>query len=231
VTKGARHDPNVGLEDSYKVLKPVFFRILWGLAQQGYVSDAGQGMDLIHDFFTEAWPGIAERYDPSLATLKVYAAAAFARFARPRLVREARWRRMLADDEARMQASDFDPAFELDMKRVRSAVSHLDPEDQNVLAVRFGQDSGSERRLAEAAGMSRYKYREKIAAALARFVAALGDRGSMAPEDFDIVLLIFGAGMSAEQVSVELSLPVEQIRAARRRVLRNLGIASTEVSK
>ena len=193
------------------------------------MSDAGQGMDLIHDFFAEAWLGLAQRYDPSIASLKVYAAAAFARFARPRLVREARWLRMLGDEEVDIESSD-DPGSAIDRERVRSAISRLDAEDRKILAARFGSSPISERRLARDGGLSRYKYRERLAAALARFVASLGDAGAMEPGDFNITRLIFGAGQSVEKVAAELSMSATQVRTARRRILRTLGIAAKEAS-
>lgn len=228
-----REDSSTDWTSAYETLKPVFFRVLWRLAQQGYVSDAGQGMDLIHDFFAEAWPGLAKRYDASIASLKVYSAAAFARFARPRLVREVRWRQMLGHDEIDeipVQASSYDLNLSIDWDRVRSAVAQLDSGDRRVLAARFGSDSISERQLARDAGTTRYRYREKVATALARFAAVLGDPGAMESEDFNIVRLIFGAGQSIDQVAVELSLSAREIRAARRRILRTLAIAAMEVS-
>jgi DNA-directed RNA polymerase specialized sigma24 family protein len=211
---------------SYAALRPVFFRIMWRLAQQGYVSDAGQGLDLIHDFFLDEWRGVSERFNPSLGTLKMYAAAAFERFARRRLVREARWIRMLDQDlvdEAADQSSKNDIGLALDIEHVRGVLNQLSSEDREILVARFASEPISERQLAREAGVSRYKFRERLAAALARFAASLGDAPSIEPEDFRIARMIFGEGLSISDVSAELSLLPAQVRLARRRLLRALG--------
>jgi DNA-directed RNA polymerase specialized sigma24 family protein len=216
-------------EDAYATLTPVLLAVLRRLARQGYISGVGQAMDYIHDFFTEAWPGIAERYDAARGPLKVYAAAAFARFARPRLVREARWNRALVEDSPEfVSPSDFGESVDAD--RVRRAFSKLDARDRELLAARFGPEHVSERLLAKQVGMTRYKFREAVATALARFSATLGERGVLDEFDSHVARLLFVEEHSIGAAAAELSCTESQVRAARRRILRALGKTSREAS-
>lgn len=190
--------------------------------------NAGQGLDFVHDFFVEAWPGIAERYDPSRGLLTAYAAGAFARFARPRLVREARQRALLSGDVALSASTDPDVAVRVDSDRVRAAMHDLTPPDQAILFERFRSPGVSERALARQAGMTRYKFRERVSIALARLAVALGERGVLSASDFAVARLLFAEEHSVAATAAELSLTEPQVRAARRRIIGTLAAASAE---
>ena len=63
-TDGSNHS----LSDAgpaYEKYKPLLFSALAHLARQGYVAPASDGLDLVHDFFLEAWAGL-ERSDTTL---------------------------------------------------------------------------------------------------------------------------------------------------------------------
>src|SRR5688572_4101425 len=63
----------------------LLWRMLGVLARRGYVVPPGDARDLIHDFYLDAWPGLTQRFDPTLGTFATYVAAAFYRFARRRI--------------------------------------------------------------------------------------------------------------------------------------------------
>ena len=81
--------------EDYEKYRPLLFSALARLAQQGYLAPPSEGLDLIHDFFIEAWSGLKQRFEPSKGNFSTYMFAAFARFARPRIVRSMRWRQNL----------------------------------------------------------------------------------------------------------------------------------------
>src|SRR4051794_27876736 len=72
---------------SYRTLQPLFYGALARLAAQGFAVPPADALDLIHDFFLEAWPGITARYDPAQGRKEPYVYRAFIRFARPRIIR------------------------------------------------------------------------------------------------------------------------------------------------
>ena len=228
-SRKSESDKTGGLEHAYDLLRPVLFAVLRRLARQGYLMNAAQGLDFVHDFFLEAWPGIANRYDPSRGSLTAYAAAAFARFVRPRLVMEARWRAVLSDDDvASLTSADADVAVGVDVDRVRAAMNELDASDRTVLLARFRSPKVSERTLAREAGMTRYKFRECVSIALTRLAVALGERGVLSESDFQAARLLLVEGRSVAATAAELSLTEPQVRSARRRIIKTLAKASLE---
>ena len=79
----ARHVPT--FEQAYSQLMPLFFGALGRLARQGFVVSPADGMDLIHDFFAEAWGGLVAHYDPNKGSFEGYAYVGFVQFSRPRI--------------------------------------------------------------------------------------------------------------------------------------------------
>jgi RNA polymerase sigma factor (sigma-70 family) len=216
---------------AYERLQPVLFAVLRRLARQGYLASASQGLDSVHDFFVEAWPGINERYDPAKGSLEGYVAVAFTRFVRPRLVSEARWRASLGLQRDVAAASSAAGDLEsIDLDRVRQALQELDPADRDLLWTRFGASRVSERRLAAQLGTTRYKVRERVAVAVARLAGALGERGVLSEPDFRVARLLFIEGRSVAGTAAALSLSEPQVRAAQRRVVAILGRASVEAT-
>jgi DNA-directed RNA polymerase specialized sigma24 family protein len=220
------------LAEAYERLRPVLFGVLRRLVRQGYVASVGQGLDFVHDFFVEAWPGITERFDPAQGSLEAYVAGAFARFVRPRLVREARWAAALEVDPVGWGGpiAESDPARAIDIARVRQALAALDASDRTLLLARFGQVPISERVLAARLSTTRHRVREQLALALARLAVVLGERGVLPEPDFRVARLLFIDECSIPAAAARLSLTEPQVRAARRRLLTALGRASVEVA-
>src|SRR5882724_6541181 len=83
------------LGQAYGHLTPIFFGALGRLARQGFVVSPADSMDLIHDFFVDAWPALNDHFDPNKGSFDGYAYGAFVRFARPRIIRLQRWQHSL----------------------------------------------------------------------------------------------------------------------------------------
>jgi len=206
-------------DDAHVRLAPLLLAVLRRLAREGFVHDVEQGMDLIHDFFIEAWPGVQRAYDPARGDLAPYATRAFANFARPRLVREARWREMLGDDAAVEPGIADDSEGAIDRARVREALASLPPEERALVLARFGDEPQSERVLARRAGVTRYRVREQLAVALARFSAALGESAILGRRELAVARALFQQGLSISGAATALGLTEAQVRIARRSLL------------
>ena len=171
------------LEEAYKRYRPVLLSVLGKLGRVGYVVPLTDGLELVHDFFLEAWPGLQERYNPSQGSFSTYMLGAFVRFARPRIIRTMRWRSTLqpVDEIVRRlgTAALLRPPSEEahDLAIVRKALQGLPSFDRRVLEARIGSGL-SERETARRFGMSRYRLRKASIEALGRLAVAIDEKGS-----------------------------------------------------
>jgi hypothetical protein len=184
--------------------------------------DAIQGIDLVHDFFVEVWPAVERNYRADRGSLRGYAIRAFVHFARPRLIREARWVQSLTADPAPAMAAAGDGEESMDLHRVHAALNDMSAEDRTLLRRRFAQEQISERGLAREMGLSRSKLRERIAGALARLAVAVGETEMLAGRDLRVARALFAENRSIEGAAIELRMTETQVRAAQRRVLSAL---------
>jgi RNA polymerase sigma factor (sigma-70 family) len=207
----------------YRAFRGLFLSALAKLARQGYRVPVTDALDLIHDFFIEAWPGLRQRYNADRASFQTYAYGAFMRFARPRIVRMLRWRRTLSLDESdwleRVTAEDGEGESLLDVSRVRAALNRLSEVDRDVLMRRFGDDM-SERAIAESRGSSRYNVRQELAESLARLVVAVGEQGAIEERDWKFAVALFGEHRRFEDAASHVSFTPAQAAAAQDRILR-----------
>jgi hypothetical protein len=200
------------------------------LTRQGYVANAAQGLDLVHDFFAEAWPAILERYDPARGPLDRYAAAAFVRFVRPRLVREARWAAALSDEGPLVDSAQKPMSDPLEPRLVLAALEELDRVDRDVLLARFGAPDTPERVLARHAGLRRYRFRERLAKGLTRLSVILEERGALPPSAAAVARQVFEEGVPVSRAAGDLAMAESEVRAIRERILHGLGKAAFEAS-
>ena len=227
--------------EAYRVYLPVFYGVLGRMAKQGYVRRNSQGLEIIHDFFTEAWPTLADRFDPEQGTMGAYVTGAFARFARRRLVREAYWFRNLTadhEDSTRTIAgysaashhgvgyddatSSIDP---IDRARLRRAVAALSDEDRQLLSERYGSQAQSERELARQHGWTRYRVRDRLARALLRVSCEFGHSGILSADELALARELFCEGRSVREVATTFKLTEPQVRLMRTRILNAIGEA------
>lgn len=218
---GSERAPAISDAD-YQKFRALFFSALAGLARRGYPVPPDDGLDLVHDFFVEAWPSLVERHDPAKSRLSTYAFSAFVQFARPRIVKLHRWRRQL-DEEAVEEAGDDGSGVELkiDGARLERARQALSFEDREPLEARFVKGQ-SERDLAKALGITRYRARERLAQSLTRLVSGLQDRALSNSTDWQIALAIWRDGRPLAAIAAELGLTEDQVRARKRKIIAAL---------
>src|SRR5262245_55127128 len=131
-------EPAPTLEDAYRQYRGLLFSALGKLAAQGFSVPPDDAADLVHDFFAEAWGGIAERYEPERATLGTYVYAAFVQFARPRIVRLQRFRGSLVEPReverlAEAESDAPEPGDVLDLQRLHKAIIVLPSPNRELL--------------------------------------------------------------------------------------------------
>jgi DNA-directed RNA polymerase specialized sigma24 family protein len=204
------------------------------MAQGGYDVPPSDGLAIVHDFFLEAWPGLRDRYDPSKGAVSSYVIGAFVRFARPRIVRNAKWRQHLLPPEELSAALDRTsradlPDAAIDASIVRRALDTLSPGLRWVLADRLAAGH-SEREVAMRFEVSRYKLREACAEALGRLAVAIGEPGAISAEEWPIVRALWSEESTLPEVAERLGLTHEQAKRARQRVLDQLAAAIAEAS-
>jgi RNA polymerase sigma factor (sigma-70 family) len=211
-------------EATYLRFRRLLFGALANLARQGFVAPPTEGLDLIQDFFTEAWSGICSRHDPTKGKFDTYVYGAFVRFARPRILRLNRWQSYLVDtiDLARTLESQSNSAVphELwhDVSAVRDALVRLPPFEREVLNSYLLADAPSERRLAEKFSISRYRLRETLVEALGHLTALLDEPGRIPENDWKVALALWQEGRTIPQAAVYLGQTVQQVREARSRL-------------
>jgi hypothetical protein len=145
-------------------------------------------------------------------------------------VKEAKWAAALLDDEpALAPATDAMPEG-TELASILSSLEELDRFDRDVLLARFGSPETSERVLASQAGLSPYRFRERVALALMRLAGLMGERGAATPATLAVARRVFVEGTSITCTAAELGMTEPQVRAVRRRILDALGKASIEAS-
>lgn len=219
-------EPVTTLEDAYRQYRGLFFSALGKLAAQGFAVPPGDAADLVHDFFAEAWGGIAERYEPERAGLGTYVYAAFVRFARPRIVRLRRFRGSLVEPKEleRLAEAESDapaPGDVLDLQRLHKAIALPSP-NRELLESWLKAPSGSEREAARGLGLSRYQARLRLIDALGQVSVAVGALRNVESIDRDVALAVWRDGLTIAEASARLRLTRQQVYNAYRRNQRRL---------
>src|ERR1700730_11280986 len=217
--------------EAYVRYRPLLFSALSKLATRGYTTAPDDGMDLMHDFFLEAWPGIAANYDPSKARLETYLYGSFVQFARPRIVRQHRWRDALVSPMslADLSAPDFHsmPVQPLahDLTAVRAAVAKLSAFEQGILAAYVSDAKSSERDLAHRFSLTRYQLRSCLADALGKIAVALGEMSAMSRAERAVMVALWGEGRTVKETARVLQVSTSEVQAMRVRLFEMLSAA------
>ncbi|WP_210166274.1 sigma-70 family RNA polymerase sigma factor [Methylobacterium sp. Leaf102] len=203
---------------------PKYRRLLMGalarLARNGYAVPPDEGLDLIHDFFVEAWEGLLDRFDPGQVKFETYVFGAFVRFSRPRIVRLSRLRDGLLEPRA-LAALDVadadmdDRATDADMMAIGRAIGRLPPAERALLAAYVGDDEPSERSLAHELGISRYDLRLKLADALGRLTVELGEVGALDVRVAAVAEMLWRDNLNVKEAAGVLCLSTSEVQAAR----------------
>jgi len=216
VSVPAQQHATIGDFGAYRRL---LFSALKRLRQQGFVAAPDEGVDLIHDFYLEAWPGVVQRFDPARGRFSTFLFQAFVRFARPRIIRLARWDLIGEGAEHYPVAQQRDLELELDVVRVREALEALPRADRELLEARL--QGRSERALGRERGVSRYAIREVTLRALAQLLAQMRDR-TLLDEEERALANIWALQRSEPELAAELNLTVSQLRGRKQRFLESL---------
>ena len=214
-----RTAPN--LELAYNRLTPVFFVALSRLAKQGFVVSPSDGLDLIHDFFAEAWSGLESHFRPEKGSFDGYAYGAFVHFARPRIVKLSRWRQSLTSEEVldALPGQPLEAASSLDQQTIRRAIRELPDLEQHLFRRFVYSDFASERALAKEFEISRYRLHEILVEALGRVAVALDRPTGISSADWEVALALWRDCRTIREAASVLGLTTHQVRRAN---LRNI---------
>ena len=220
--------PTAGIRsEDYLTYRPYLFRVLGRLARDGYAVPPDDGLDLVHDFFVEAWSGVVERYDSEKAQFPTYLHLSFASFARPRIVKLTRWRTTLIDphDFPRLHGpTEFAEPYQersSDAFLVEAAVKSMARQDRIIFNF-YIQGTGSERQIAHRLGITRYRLRSKLADLFGSVAVKLGDLSAFPEPDLAIVVALWRDHRTAKEAASYLKLTVPEIQAVRTRMFRLL---------
>ena len=203
----------------FEDLVPRFLGALRKLARQGLLSKTSEALDILHDFYLDAWSGVVRRYDPDLGPFDRYAIASLSRFARVRAIRDASLRARLSRDwEREAWDTKTDDNLHLDEERVAQAVQQLSDEKRTLLALAYG-DNLSDRDLARRFEVSRYIIRVRLAEALAAVAAQVDAPSVASTKEAALARALFVDGEPIELAAADVGLPLPRARAIRRALL------------
>jgi len=207
------------IEQAYTKLRPLFFAAFGSLARRGIVVSPVDSMDLIHDFFAEAWLGVENRFKPDRGSFESYAYGAFIQFVRPRIVRMRRWQNCLIgpkelDAFPAIQNEEPEPG---DQERVREALAKLPEGEREIVRCYMYRDYTSERALAKELGISRYRLHEILVDALGRLAVSFDRPEGFQPKDWAVALALWRDRRTVNEAATVLQLTPQQVRSAYRR--------------
>lgn len=204
------------LEIEYPRLRALFFAALARLSRHGFTVSPDDGIDLIHDFFAEAWLGLEARFDPKKGSFERYAYSAFIKFARPRIVRLKRWQRgLMGTEELELLGSESASKLaDTDEERLSAAIANL-PEGHRRVLIRYvyGEYS-SERFLAKELGISRYRLRAILIEALGRLTVSFDRPSGITPDDWSVAQALWRDHRTIQETAKILEITPQQVRSA-----------------
>lgn len=212
------------LELAYPRLRTLFIAALGRLARSGFSVSPDDGMDLVHDFFAEAWAGLDKNFDSEKGSFEQYAYGAFVRFARPRIVRLKRWQNsLIGREELESFPGESLIALEVkDQERVRRALDKIPEGEQQILRRYISGEHNSERALAKELGVSRYRLRAILIDALGRLAVSFDKPSEIAPQDWKVARALWRDCRTMQEASAVLEMTPQQVRFAYSRNVRFL---------
>ena len=210
------------METAYRTHRGLLFSALGRLAREGYVAPPAESIDLIHDFFVEAWDGLASRYDPGRAKIPTYLYAAFVRFARPRIARVQRQRATLVDphelaDSLVEDDGSSDLGRAVDLARMRDVLAALPQGSRLALDAWLNAERTSERDVARSLGLTRYRARQLLIEVLGRVMTTLGPLSSWPEPDRRVARLMWQDQLGFAETAARCGLTPQAVKNAYRR--------------
>jgi RNA polymerase sigma factor (sigma-70 family) len=223
------------LEEVYEQFTPMLLSAVSHLARRGYAINPGEALDLIHDFYLEVLPKLRQNFDASKGAFSTYLYGAFLRYARPRIIRDSRARKMLMtlDESLLPRSTAFEAVFEelagddLDV-RIAEACKSL-PRDLRLVLDRKLTKNESEREIARGLRLSRREVRQRLAEALGRVAIALDQDDLVADSMRPLAVRLWRDQQSLMQVAADLGLSRREARQRYARLLVSLGSAVTSL--
>jgi len=219
------------LDEVYEAFTPMLLSAVGSLARRGYGINPGEALDVIHDFYLEALPGLFEHFDPSKGKFSTYLYGSFLQFARPRIVRGIRWKAIIVPfDEAIDHPApilDDYPPVELEAS-VLLAYKRLPKTLRATLDARLDQGQ-SERAIAKRFRVSRYVVRQRLAEALGRIAVAISHDETF-PEDLrPLAIRLWRDQQPLMRVAADLGLSRQQARLQYGRLIHSLSAAAASL--
>lgn len=215
------------IEAPYRTFQPLFFGALATLAGQGFVVPPTDGLDLIHDFFLEAWEGLMARYDPEKGRKESYVYGAFIRFARPRIVRLQRFQSGLLDDRSDNSqllsdhgADSASIQMKYDVNLLRNGIEKLPAFERAIVLDYLQSDPPSERGLADKYSLSRYRIKEVLISALGRLIITLNLPMHVPKQDWEVARTIWQEQRTAPETAALLGITEHHVRLSHHRNIR-----------
>jgi hypothetical protein len=218
----------LNMEAAYSELRPLFFGAFGRLARQGFAAAPTDTLDYIHDFFTEAWPGVVRNYDPEKGPFEKYVYVAFVHFVRPRIIDTIHLRNSFIEYEQIIDAAkerfSVEPDFEsrIDVQRLNTAMDHLSAFEHALLKHYLSFEAPSERALSRKFELSRYKLRSALISALGNMIVWLDRPYLMSTLDWNVALSVWRDKRSFAGAAKCHGLTVHQIKSSNLRVLKFL---------
>ena len=218
------------LAQIYEEYTPLLLSAVAALARKGFAINPGEGLEVVHDFYIEALPGLLERYDASRGRFSTYLYGAFLRFARPRTVRSLRWKRLLVPlDDAIDHAIAFDEKpSEESQQSVAAALERLPKPLRDVLEARLAQHQ-SERQIARGLGVSRYVVPQRLAEALGRVAIAIGHTETIRQDLRPFAIRLWRDEVPLMQLAGEFGLSRHAAWQLFRELIRTLSAAAVAI--
>lgn len=210
--------------DGYVSYRPLLYKALGRLAKQGYSLEPSEAPELIHDFLSEAWQGLTNRFDPELASFSTYLYGAFIQYARRRIVKTLKWRDSLISLEelALVIGSDSnDLELRNDLKLTKQVLSRLPNETIKILEI-LTSEGYRERSAASSFGLSRYHFRRIAIDALAQFAIELDMSEFVPQKDWPIAYALWGEGRNIEDAAAKVGMSIQRARTVRKRILKSI---------
>jgi RNA polymerase sigma factor (sigma-70 family) len=208
--------------------------LLWDalarLARQGFAAQPADGADLIQDFYTNIWGGLAERYNPLSGRPANYIYGAFVRFARRRISQSQRWKSRFRDiaavSDQVVEHSHLSPCDSLvkneEMESAEAALSEISLERRIVLLDYFALGPRSKRELSRKYGMSRYQVDEILITCFGQLVMRLAVRASWPEPEREVAVSLWCDGRDVEATAAHLRRPPQEVRETRERLKKDL---------
>jgi DNA-directed RNA polymerase specialized sigma24 family protein len=204
----------------------LFWHVLSSLASAGFVVPPTDAMDLMHDFYVEAWPQVRAGFDSSKGSFSNYVAGAFYRFARRKITRMQHWRNRIVHFDLGLSRQEDDleattSRLEL-IQMVRKRIEELPNLERAVLMAFLHNPREARRSFPKQYKITRYQFDELLTNSLGLVSVQLGRIPDVSHQDYLVARSLWHEGRSAKSTALSLGITLPKVHEARHRVARTL---------